>query len=605
MSLRLLNYLESSVSFLFMARQSPNKRRREDALQDSLQDSPRVKRTKMDDPQNDQLQTSPPTLATPPPRHCCPDYLAVAGQRSPDPTQRAALSSPPSPPPTSEVSPPAIDQETVAPAPLGAPPHPELTADRLREWDMISSSRRSQHRRRSKPAADSLSEVSGHTKDTTVSDSAKSEDRSSAYSTSFPQVLEDYGICADGDPVLLANVQELVQEREIRPSLAPSEYSDGQVEYDLEENNNAVTELDTERGFVPAIVGRCRLPHTGNVSWNNMSSMTDDQTVAPQPDLYYGFRVSDIDKSIRNDIDSLIIPSKTKGAPGAPYMILENKGRHGSLEVVKYQATHGGAATARAQFALKNFGLADPIYDDEVLAEAWTYSCSPGDLTRYVVRVSKPAAGSSQPGYHLTHIKTYHITESIDQFRKGVSAFRHCRSEAHAKALARLEKAQERLRRRKGPPSHRGTASIPAPDETCLAGSLPPLPEAQQGGDDRDSLASHYPRSPLPTLIPGVDQATDELEDSAYQSLADEQLRDDVKTSSQQGVSFSSTVVETSATFESAYGAAPPNHDDPTYGSMFRPRRSKRLSNGYSRENGLVPRPAGGWRGGPVVGEMS
>ncbi|CAK7265926.1 hypothetical protein SEPCBS57363_001837 [Sporothrix epigloea] len=270
------------------------------------------------------------------------------------------------------------------------------------------------------------------------------------YSGSFPQLLEDHGILTDGNLALLADVNEQLEEREIRPSLAPSEFSDGQVEYYLEENRNAVSELDTERGFVPAIVGKCRLPHTGNVSWNNLSSMTDDETVAPQPDLYYGFRAGEIDKSMRDDIGSLIIPSITKGAPCAPYMILENKGRYGSLEVAKYQATHAGAATARAQFAVKNYGLETPVYDNEVLAEAWTYTCSPGALTRYVVYVSQPEAGSSQPTYHLTYVKTYHVAETIEQFRKGVSAFRHCRTEAHVKALARLEKAHERLRRGKG-----------------------------------------------------------------------------------------------------------------------------------------------------------
>ncbi|KAK0703427.1 hypothetical protein B0T26DRAFT_806983, partial [Lasiosphaeria miniovina] len=167
-------------------------------------------------------------------------------------------------------------------------------------------------------------------------------------------------------PLLLvqSDLEKLQQEREIRPLLAPSVYSDGKVEYHFEQNANAVSELDTECGFVPAILGQCRRPQIGNISWNNTKSITEDQTVAPQPDLYYRFRIRDIHKSISDRIGPLII-SETKGTPGAPYMIYETGGRHESLEVLKYQATHSAAATARAQLALKNFGLEEPVYDNE------------------------------------------------------------------------------------------------------------------------------------------------------------------------------------------------------------------------------------------------
>jgi hypothetical protein len=227
--------------------------------------------------------------------------------------------------------------------------------------------------------------------------------------------------------------------------LAPSEFSDGEIERVIAANHNAATELDIEREVVPAILGRHRVPRCGNVSWTNMTSMTESVTVAPQPDLYYGTRVGDVPKVIRDSIGHMIIPSTVPNAPALPHFILENKGPSGGLEVVKRQAAHSAAAAARSEFAIENFGVDNPIFDNRALAYAWTYTSSNGDLTQYAMRVSKPEPSSSQPDYHLTHIKTHHITESKEQFRKGVSAFRHCRDESHRKSQKRSAKAKERL----------------------------------------------------------------------------------------------------------------------------------------------------------------
>lgn len=96
---------------------------------------------------------------------------------------------------------------------------------------------------------------------------------------------------------------------------------------------------------------------------------------------------------------------------------------------------------------------------------AWIYISSPGDLTHYAMRISTPELGSSQPGYHLTHLKTYHITESAEEYRVGVSAFRHCRDESHAKSQARLGKAHERVRRLNEQASRRDTTLAQAENE--------------------------------------------------------------------------------------------------------------------------------------------
>ncbi|KAM3068794.1 hypothetical protein ACMFMG_010964 [Clarireedia jacksonii] len=140
-----------------------------------------------------------------------------------------------------------------------------------------------------------------------------------------------------------------------------------------------------------------------------------------------------------------IVPSTAPTAPILPHFIVEIKGPTGSLEVVKRQAAHAGAVAAYATFSLENYGVDNPIYDDNTVVHVWTYTSVPDDLTHYGMRIHRPDP-DTEPSYHLTLVKTYHITESHEQYRKGVSAFRHCRDDSHKKIHERLAKAIKRLR---------------------------------------------------------------------------------------------------------------------------------------------------------------
>ncbi|KAJ4392523.1 hypothetical protein N0V85_006984 [Neurospora sp. IMI 360204] len=355
---------------------------------------------------------------------------------------------------------------------------------------------------------ETVSEGSRQTTETTVSRSTKSK-RSSAYDPEFATILRECGIYPDGDPSLLANLEELRRERDVRPSLAPSVYPDERVQYYMDENANAITELDTERMVARAFLGESPLPKSGNIPWSNLSSMTEHQTIAPQPDLYYGFRLDDIDLLLRKRLSSLIIPSVRDGAPGAPYLVFETKGREGNLEVLKRQATYVAAAAARAQFALESFGLDQPVYDNRVLAHAWTYAGGQGLLTHYGMRVSAPGPGTSREGYHMTLIKRYYVTDSKEQYRAGITAFRNCRDEAYKAAQARLDTAHERLRR-----------MLSSQEETCVpTGALAPLPEARYKDVDDGYLAASLAPEILNHVVGGN---TDSLSDSAR--LLQEQL---------------------------------------------------------------------------------
>ncbi|KAK3337511.1 hypothetical protein B0T19DRAFT_397123 [Cercophora scortea] len=345
------------------------------------------------------------------------------------------------------------------------------------------------------------------------------------------EAAEDNEIHMHGDLSMLADREELLRDRGVRPSLAPSEFSDGAIEQLFDANANSATQMDIEREFVPAIHGQSRVPRSGNVSWTNMRSLTEGQTVAPQPDLYYGSRVSDIDKSVRDSIGDLIIPSTTPNAPASPFFVTEHTGRGGSLEVVKRQLAHSLAGVARSELALDHFaGNGNPtyVYDGNALVHGWTYTCLPGHLTQYVMTVVSPPehGSSSQPEYHLTHLKTYHITESKEQFRLGLSALRYSRDDAYAKHKARLDRANEHARRLKQQTGRRrDTTSGPALEEhEIYVAAAPPLPEPRQEDLGDEDLPSPDHGSTFPPDLSEENGDADDPASSGYQDMLDQQL---------------------------------------------------------------------------------
>ena len=541
----LLDYFQSSISPLLMARQPSRKR----PLEHGPQDHPQVKKTKTGHQQHHKVQTYPPS-----PPCLSQDFdLLSASQKG-----HADEISPY--PPTLPTPPPQHNRpvkDTRIP----------LTRQALKKLDKMSS-RRSRNSRRSKTSTDSSSQVSRRTKATSVSqESGKSikSDKVTPYSSSFPQLLADEGIYPDDSRSKLANLEELQQDRGIRPSLEPPECSDSEINDVLKASSKAVTELDVERDVVPAIVGRRHLlPHGSDVSWTNMESMTKNQTVPPKPDLYYGTDLDDIDRSLRDSIGHLIVPSTVPNAPGAPYLLLETKGPSGSLAVLKRQLTHAGAAAARAQFVLDNFGKPEPEYDNKALVHAWGFYQPTGDLIHHVVHVSE--AGPSQQGYHVTQVMRYSITNSPLDFRKGASAFRHSRDESKAESQARLDKAHEHLRRIKQQSSHGDTSSGPAHNEILIAA---PLPQPLQEDLNDEYLAPVYPGSTPPPHISEANGDADDLSGSEDQALVDQQLWDEYGGSFPQEIYFPSTVVTTSTTSGSISVAAP-HVGTTTYSSVSR-----------------------------------
>jgi hypothetical protein len=119
----------------------------------------------------------------------------------------------------------------------------------------------------------------------------------------------------------------------------------------------------------------------------------------------------------------------------APNSFLEIKGPNGSTAVAGRQARYDGALGARAMHALQNYSKDELEYDGNAYAFSSTYH--DGQLKLFTHHITAPSALDSQPEcrwpecrrpeYHMTQLGAWSVTNDIDDFRHGATAFRNAR----------------------------------------------------------------------------------------------------------------------------------------------------------------------------------
>lgn len=252
--------------------------------------------------------------------------------------------------------------------------------------------------------------------------------KSSAYDRDFEQKCIDHGIYMPSQREKPENWQEL-QERLARPrrSLSPSQFSEREVEIFFEAETEARDEGDVVRESLPTILGKNRrdFPSAGDVVFKNIDDMAPDIFKKPKPDLYWGARAEQIDRRVRQDLSSQIVPSTKDSYPVAPNFFLEIKGPDGSAAVKMRQACYDGALGARAMQALQSYGQAEPTYDNRAYTISSTYH--DGTLKTYSHYPTQPTCPGGPPQYHMTQLGGSLLTASTQSFRQGVGAFRNAR----------------------------------------------------------------------------------------------------------------------------------------------------------------------------------
>lgn len=111
-----------------------------------------------------------------------------------------------------------------------------------------------------------------------------------------------------------------------RPSLSPSQFSDGAFERFRMAEAMAQNETAVNTKTLPTILGENDPPSAGDVPFKNMVDMAPDVFKKPKPDLYWGARPEQIDRRVRQDLNHQIVPLKNDSYSAAPNFFLEAKG---------------------------------------------------------------------------------------------------------------------------------------------------------------------------------------------------------------------------------------------------------------------------------------
>ena len=230
-----------------------------------------------------------------------------------------------------------------------------------------------------------------------------------------------------------------------RSSLSPPRFSEGEFEDFLEKNDTVIFETNVTSTILPIMIGNTTIPSKQNILFTNLEPIVDGLTTKAKPDLYDGTRPEDIDKSVRDELGTIILPSKRSLVPALPNFLMEVKAPMGSVAVGTRQVCYDGAIGARAMHSLQNYRRDEPIYD----GNAYTISCiyQDGHLKIYAHHPKEPTMPGERPGYYMTQVNAYAMTNDRDTCAEGLKAFRNAREWTKKQRDKFIKAANERARR--------------------------------------------------------------------------------------------------------------------------------------------------------------
>jgi hypothetical protein len=253
--------------------------------------------------------------------------------------------------------------------------------------------------------------------------------KSTPYNRDFDLHLTDnniHPVYASQEPDLEETMAAIVLPR---PSLSPSQFSDGTFKAFRRANALAKDENDVMANVMPTILGTHQPSQASarNTVFKNLAPLTDGTIVPAAPDIYYGAHPEELCRPVLDALGPHIIPSTMQDKPLAPNFFVEVKGPDGSAAVATRQARYDGAVGSRAMHSLKNYGEEEPKYDNEAYTYSSTYHGGTGTLHLYAHHTTAPTSEGGRPEYHMTKIRGFDMTDTRETFVQGATAFRNAR----------------------------------------------------------------------------------------------------------------------------------------------------------------------------------
>lgn len=288
---------------------------------------------------------------------------------------------------------------------------------------------------------------SNATSDTTTTKSTGPYDRA------FQQHLIDHDIYPDRYeypdgriPPRPGNLEEIRQALgQPRRSLSPSIFPDDKFEAFQRADAHASKESQVIVDVIPMIEGNVgdRKCAARQVPFTNLDHLTDGTLVPGNPDLYYGARPEQLDQKVRQELGGHIIPSTQHDLPIVPNFFLEVKGPDGSAAVAKRQLLYDMALGATGYDAIRSYKADAVTYDNKAYTIGCTYQ--DGQLKMYASHPIEPSIAGKKHDIAMTQLKAFALTNDLDTFRQGATAYRNGRDWAKLQRDQVIAQANERI----------------------------------------------------------------------------------------------------------------------------------------------------------------
>lgn len=273
--------------------------------------------------------------------------------------------------------------------------------------------------------------------------------KTTPYSGQYEQALIDTHVYPEGhdyageDAPVPTNYEDILRQLGTdRASLSPSRFTDEDFRHFKRTNAQARSETRMMQKVLLGISGRDdRWKTEADVEFNHIKPFNKGLAAA-KPDLYDGVAASKVDKTVRDQLGDLIIPSTNTTNPIAPNFFFEAKSEKGRADVAKKQACHNGAIGARAMQSLQNYGADEVVYDGKAYSFTTTYL--DGQLKMYTSHATTQKTTGEQAEYHMTQVKAFAMTSDRETFQKGATYYRNARDLAGAQRESFIKQANRR-----------------------------------------------------------------------------------------------------------------------------------------------------------------
>ncbi|PWI64276.1 hypothetical protein PCL_11308 [Purpureocillium lilacinum] len=272
------------------------------------------------------------------------------------------------------------------------------------------------------------------------------------YDRDFQQHLVDHGIYPDryrypdgrapSRPINLDDIKDALSQP--RPSLSPSQMSDGKFEEFQQADADASKESQVITDVIPLIEGtvRDRKCVARQTPFTNLDHLTDGTLVAASPDLCYGARPEQLDRRVRDVLSGRVVPSTQADLPVAPNFFVEVKGPDGSAAVAQRQIIYDMALGEWGQSALRSVGGERLVHDQHAHTLGYTYQN--GTVRLYAMHMIGPSTSGPRPEFVTTQVNSYSLTGNPKSFREGIMACRNGRDWAKRQRDLAIAQANEK-----------------------------------------------------------------------------------------------------------------------------------------------------------------